>query len=117
MKKAVLALTLAVAFVSSAFAHGNETHVMGKVTAVTVDSITIQTVKSEVVTVAIDSTTKFIRSGSSSNVKDLKVGERVVVGAEKDGTKLHAHSVKFGKSEMNGSKMDHSAMKMGGMKR
>lgn len=116
MKKVVLALALGVAFVSSAFAHGNETHLMGTVTTVTAGSITIKTAKNEMVTVAIDSTTNFIKSGSSANVKDLKVGDRVVVGAEKDGNKLHAHSVKFGKGGMKPSKMDHSTMKMEDMK-
>lgn len=112
MKKAVLLLTLAIAFVSSAFAHGNEKHVMGKVTAVSSDSITVQTVKNERITIAVDSSTKFINSGSAATAKDLKVGDRVVVGAEKDGNKLRAQSVRFGKAALGDMRMDHSKMKM-----
>lgn len=116
MKKTLLLLAIAAASVSSAFAHGNETHVMGKVTGITADSITIQTVTNTAVTVVIDSSTKFIKSGRVATMKDLKTGDRVVVGAEKDGGRLHALSVKFGKSEMTGAQANHSTMNMGDMK-
>ena len=116
MKKALLLVAIALVSASSAFAHGNETHVMGKVTRITADSITIQTVKNTTVTVVIDASTKFIKSGTAATMKDLKTGDRVVVGAEKDGGRLHAHSVKFGKSATNSSKMDHSTMNIGDMK-
>lgn len=79
-----------------AFAHGNEQYIMGKVTKISNDSITIDTVKKETKTVEIASTTKFFKSGSPASIKELNVGDSVVVHAEKKREKLEAHEVRFG---------------------
>lgn len=116
MNRTILILALTMTFVSTAFAHGSEQHIMGTVTAINADSITVQTTQNEKVVVTVDSSTKFVKSGSPAKANDLTVGDRVVVGAEKDGAKLHAHSVKFGKERGKTPKTDHSTMKMGDMK-
>ena len=82
--------------VGAAFAHGKEEHVMGKVTAMTDSSITVQTKAKEPITVYTMPNTKYEKSGADAQMTDLKVGDRVVIQAEKMGEKLMAHEVHFG---------------------
>jgi hypothetical protein len=78
------------------FAHGKEKHVMGKVTVITDTSITVQTKAKEPVTVYTMAETKYEKSGTAASMKDLKVGDRVVIHADKMGNKLMANEVHFG---------------------
>jgi ribosomal protein S17 len=78
------------------FAHGKEQHVMGKVTAMTDTSITVQTKAKDPITVYTMAETKYEKSGAAASMKDLKVGDRVVIHAEKMGDKLMANEVQFG---------------------
>ena len=80
-----------------AFAHNGIEHVMGTVTAVTDTSITVDTVKHTAVTVMVDGATTFSHKDMKMSLKDLKVGERVVINA-KEGVdkKLLGISVKWG---------------------
>jgi hypothetical protein len=80
----------------SAFAHGKEQHVMGRVIAMTNDSITVQTQSKDPVTVYTMPDTKYEKSGAAASIKDLKVGERVVIHAAKMNDKLMATDVRFG---------------------
>ena len=80
----------------AAFAHGKEQHVMGRVTAITDSSITVQTKADEPVTVYTMAETKYEKSGTVASMKDLKVGDRVVIHAEKMGDKLMANEGHFG---------------------
>jgi preprotein translocase subunit YajC len=81
-----------------ALGHEGERHIMGKVIAVSDNSITVETAGKEpkTVTVAITAQTKFVKSGAAASVKDLKVGDRVVIHADMKGDKLEAHEVRFG---------------------
>jgi hypothetical protein len=92
-------MILLVAFVAFAagfaFAHGKEQHVMGTVTAMSDNSITVQTAK-ETVTVYTMTETNFVKSGSAASMKDLKIGDRVVIHAGKMDDKLMANEVDFG---------------------
>ena len=83
-----------------ALAHEGERHIMGKVTAISDNSIAVETAGKEpkTVTVAITAQTKFVKSSTTASVKDLKVGDRVVIHAEENGEKLEATLVSFGKS-------------------
>jgi len=83
-----------------ALAHEGERHIMGKITGVSDNSITVETAGKEpkTVTVAIAVQTKFVKSGAAASVKDLKVGDRVVIHAKENGEKLEAAVVSFGKS-------------------
>ncbi len=96
MKHLVAIAAVLVFAVSVALAHGNEQHIMGKVTSISGNSITVETVKKETKTAEFTSETKFVKSGSPASVKDLKVGDRVVIHAEKKGERLEAREVHFG---------------------
>lgn len=87
---------------AASYAHGNEKHVIGTVTAVSATEITVSTQatanepsQSHVVKIAPD--TSFVKSGAASNLKELKVGDRVVIHAKPVGSDLVAHEVRFGK--------------------
>ena len=91
---AMSALTVAAVI---AFAHNGIEHVMGTVTSVTDISITVETPKHKLVTVTVDSATAYTHTAAKASIKDLKVGDRVVVNAKEGaGEKLKAVSVKWG---------------------
>ena len=96
MKRTVAVVTLLFALSVMALAHGNEKHVMGKVTSISDSSITVETTAKKSVTVEVSDKTKFEKSGAAATVKDLKVGDKVVIHAEVSGDKLVAHEVQFG---------------------
>jgi len=99
MKRMILLAAVVTFVVGTAFAHGTEQHVMGTVTAITDNSITVQTKAKEPVTVFTMAETKYDKSGKAASLKDLKVGDRVVIHAQKMGDKLMAHEVRFGASK------------------
>jgi Cu/Ag efflux protein CusF len=79
-----------------AFAHGKEQHVIRTVTAMTGDSVTVQTKAKDSVIVYTMTDTKYEKSGAAASMKDLKVGDRVVIHAAKMNDKLMATEVRFG---------------------
>lgn len=82
---------------TAAQAHEGMEHVMGTVATVSDTSVVVETVKHTKVTVLIDPATKFIHGDAPDSVKDLKVGDRVVVHAKQDKNhKLVAAEVKWG---------------------
>ena len=109
MKRTLLLLMGAVVFAGLAFAHGDEQHVMGTVTKITDATITVEVApkKGEIqktsVTVNVIASTKFEKMDAAATIKDLKVGDRVVIHAAKNGEKLQAHLVKIGMA-MDGTK-------------
>jgi ribosomal protein S17 len=96
MKRMILLIAMVVVAAAAAFAHGKEQHVIGKVTAMTDSSITVQTKAKDPVTVYTMAETKYEKSGAAAEMKDLKVGDRVVIHAAKMGDKLMANDVHFG---------------------
>lgn len=95
--KRILAILIVVAvFPTLALAHGKEGHVLGTVKAVSGNSITVELKDGGTKTVAIDSKTKFVKSGEAASVNDLKVGERVAISVDEHGGSAVATSVKFG---------------------
>jgi Cu/Ag efflux protein CusF len=107
MKRTVAVLTLFFTFSLIAFAHGKEKHVMGTVTNISENSITVETTAKKSVTVELNDKTKFEKSGSAATLKDLKVGDKVVVHAAVSDNKLVANEVHFGakgKQSMEGMK-------------
>jgi hypothetical protein len=115
MKQTVAVFALALAFSAITFAHGNEKHVMGTVTSISVNSITSITVEStskKTATVSLSAATNFQKSGSTAGLKDLKVGDKVVIHVTGPEAKLVATEVRFGtmsKNNMSERKgMDHS---------
>ena len=114
MKKLwLLILTLGL-FAGAAYAHNGMEHVMGTVTAITDSSVSVKTMNGTVQTVVIASDTKFLKGDAAIPIKDIKVGDRVVIhAAEKEG-KLVAAEVKVG--EMKGMHGDMPGMDMSGSK-
>jgi hypothetical protein len=96
MDRLILLVAMIGLAVGAAFAHGKEQHVMGKVTAMTDNSITVQTKAKNPVTIYTMAETKYEKGGAAASMKDLKVGNRVVIHAEKMGDKLMANEVHFG---------------------
>ena len=115
MKRTVAVVALLFALSVMALAHGKEKHVMGTVTSISDTSITVQTKDKKSVAVDVSDKTKFEKSGSSATLKDLKVGDKVVIHADVSGDKLVANEVHFGPmkgkqsmEEMKGMEgMDH----------
>ena len=112
MKRTAGVVALLFALSAVALAHGKEKHVMGKVTIISDNSITVETAAKTTVTVDVSDKTKFEKSGSPVTLKDLKVGDKVVIHADVSGDKLVANEVHFGamkdKQPMGGMKsMDH----------
>ncbi len=96
MRCTVAVVTLLFALSLTALAHGKEKHVMGTVTSISDTSITVETTAKKSVTVEVTDKTKFEKSGASATLKDLKVGDKVVVHPDVSGDKLIAHEVHFG---------------------
>ena len=115
MKRTIAVVALLFALSVMALAHGKEKHVMGTVTSISDTSITVQTKEKKSVAVDVSDKTKFEKSGSAATLKDLKVGDKVVIHADVSGDKLVANEVHFGpmkgKQSMEGMKgmegMDH----------
>jgi ribosomal protein S1 len=112
MKRSVAVVALSFTLSLMALAHGNEKHVMGTVTHISDNSITVETKEKKSVTVDVSDTTKFENSGAAATLKDLKVGDKVVIHADGSSGKLVAHEVRFGamkgKQSMEGMEgMDH----------
>jgi cell division protein FtsL len=101
MKRTVAVVTLLFALSLMAFAHGNEKHVMGKVTSLSDSSITVETTAKKSVTVQVNDKTKFEKSSAAATLKDLKVGDKVVIHADVSGDKLVANEVHFGKGKQS----------------
>ncbi len=112
MKRTISVFALMLALSAIGFAHGNEKHVMGTVTSISDNSITVEITSKKTVTVSLSAATKFQKSGSPADLKDLKVGDKVVIHATGPQGKLVATEVKFGtmsKDNVSGMKgMDHS---------
>ena len=96
MKRLAMVLAALVLTAGIALAHGEAVRVIGTVTAISSNSITVQTVDNKSSKVDVSVQTKFVKSGVAASIRDLKVGDRVVIDAGKVGEKLDAHQVRFG---------------------
>ena len=100
MRKVTVLGAFVVLVAGLAFAHGKEQHVMGTVISMSDNSITVKTAK-ETVTVYTMTTTKFVKGGVPAFMKDLKIGDRVVIHAGNMDDKLMAKEVRFGHTGKN----------------
>lgn len=96
MKKFAIASALTLVFAIIAFAHGNMEHILGTVTAVSDQSITVKTPAGETKTVEIVSGTKVMKGDVSGTLKDVHVGDRVSIHAGNHDGKLQAEEIKIG---------------------
>ena len=62
-------------------AHGNATHLMGTVTAVGKDTVTIKDKDGKSVIVMLEKTTKYLRNKKPATAEEMKVGSRIVIDA------------------------------------
>jgi hypothetical protein len=107
MKRTIAIATLLFVLSLMAVAHGKEKHVMGTVSGISDTTITVETTAKKSVTVDVSDKTKFEKSGASATLKDLKVGDRVVIHTDILGDKRVASEVQFGakgKQSMEGMK-------------
>jgi hypothetical protein len=84
-----------------AIAHGGLEHVMGTVVKASDTSITVKTTAGKLVEVGMDAKTTLAKSNQPIQKTDIKVGDRVVIHAEKSGEKLTAHTVEIGAAAAN----------------
>jgi Domain of unknown function (DUF5666) len=97
MKARVLVLMVCILLGAvGVLAHGGEEHVIGTVSKVTPDSITVKTTANKMVTVGVVPATTFTMGKMAMKIDGLKVGDRVVIHAKepKEGT-LVADTVDF----------------------
>ena len=105
-----ISIVLSILFLAGmAFAHGNEQHVMGTVTAVSDNSITVETMDKHTVTVSVVPETKFMSGTTAATLTNLKVGDRVVIHAIKKDDQLQAHTVKIGAASAMAGHHHHKA--------
>lgn len=99
MKHAVLVLIATLGMTGAvAFAHGDAIHHRGVVTQINGKSVTIQTTTKppKMVTFTVADHTEIDRGTKVAALKDLKVGDRVIVEIPKN--KTEAESIKIGVS-------------------
>lgn len=94
LKTLVLTLSL---LSLSAVAHDGSHAMKGTVTAITNNTLTIETPAKKTITIHFDNKTTFTKSESAATAKDLKVGDRVVIEAHDMDGKMHAVKIRFGK--------------------
>lgn len=94
MKRLGASIALLVLIGGVAFAHGDNEHVRGVVTAISAKSITIQLQDNKTKTLTVTAKSTFEKSGEPTQVNDLKVGERVVIDVPKGTTE--ARIIRFG---------------------
>lgn len=84
MKRTVLAFMTALVLTGGvAFAHGDAEHVRGTVTNITGTAITVQVSAKETRTVTVNAKTMVMKGASHLSLKDLKVGDRVILDVDK----------------------------------
>jgi|SRR5579884_2726096 len=78
------------------FAHGAP--IMGTVSAMSSDSMTVTTTDGKTIVIGLEKTTKYLKDKKAVTMQDLKVGDRVVIDAHMDEkTKSYkAESVQIG---------------------
>ena len=98
LKKITISFILVFALAITALAHDGATHVMGTITTFEKDHLTVKQTDGKLVTVMVDTKTKYTREKGKATVADLKAGVRVMVEAKQDAKMkmLLAESVEVG---------------------
>jgi hypothetical protein len=86
----------ALALAGAMFAHEGAEHVTGTVKSIAPGSLTVETTKHETLTIMLSPKTEVMKSKAKGDIKDLKVGDRVVVHAAHGKAGLEAQEVDFG---------------------
>jgi hypothetical protein len=96
IKFVALAVLFLAASIPAAFAHGGFEHVMGTVSKISAQSVTVTTAAKKAVEVGINAKTTYTRGDKTVTASDMKVGDRVVIDATEVNEALVAASVKLG---------------------
>jgi putative NIF3 family GTP cyclohydrolase 1 type 2 len=80
---ASMVIAVGILIAPPALAHGGHDHIMGVVTAVDATSVTVQNAEKAIVKVILDDHTKYEKDGKPASLKDVAVGQRAVIHAEK----------------------------------
>ena len=96
LQVAIFAILALVFLPAIAAAHGGMEHVIGTVTSLSDNSVTVKTTAGKSVEVGFDAKTTFSRNNQTIHRADLKVGDRVVIHATEVNEKLVAHTVEAG---------------------
>lgn len=84
MRRTLLAIMVAFVLAGgAAFAHGNAEHVRGTVTNVSDTAITVQVSAKQTRTITINAKTMVMKGDAHLSVKDVQVGDRVVLDVDK----------------------------------
>jgi Domain of unknown function (DUF5666) len=96
----LLATVLVVAVLATlaprVWAHGGQEHLMGTVTEVGENTLSLKTMTGNTVEVTLGAETQYVRGDEPSQKKELKAGDRVVIHALKKSGSLVAQEVKLG---------------------
>jgi len=84
VKKLAVCVLATLLFAGLLLAHGNATHLMGTVTAVGKDTVTIQDKDGKSVVVTVEKTTKYFKNKKAATIADVTVGTRLVIDAQMD---------------------------------
>ena len=96
MTKRIASTIAALAFAGAMFAHEGAEHVTGTVKSMAPGSLTVETAKHETLTIMLTPKTEVMKSKAKGDIKDLKVGDRVVIHAAHGKAGLEAQEVDFG---------------------
>ena len=96
MAKRIACMISALALAGAMFAHEGAEHVTGTVKSIAPGSLTVETTKHETLTIMLSPKTEVMKSKAKGDIKDLKVGDRVVVHAAHGKSRLEAQEVDFG---------------------
>ena len=85
MSKTLLACSLTILMAAAVvFAHGDATHIMGTVSAIQGDHVTVKLQDGKTQMVMFDKSTKYLNGEKKAKKEDVKVGTRVVIDAKMD---------------------------------
>ena len=102
MKSRIASAVLSLVSAINLLAHGGLEHVTGFVKSISADSVVVETLSHQVVTVRLTAKTAGMKSGVKANLKDLKPGDRVAIHAAKDPSGvLEANEVEWGPAPQN----------------
>jgi len=87
----IVSVTAAFLFAGLVFAQGGTTHLMGTVTAVKPDTVTIKLQDGKSEMVMLEKTTKYMKDDKPAKSNDLKVGDSVMINAKMD-TKMKMYT-------------------------